>query len=191
MKKFSPHAWLVYGPSTKNPDLFGWWQHPKRYVLWHTDPGGGKSMPKWWRCFFKFAHRHSLARADQVAAYHPRSADGLSAVVAPERLHLFPSPLRSGIGYPPGKSPGSVSVCPRMRLSCCVLVVLRWMTMSGRGRERRRWSSTSWPPWCPFHRTRCWSSWGMAPAAGAWKRRRPSTNLKGASALSDPWRMKI
>ena len=46
IKKFSPDAWLVYGPSTKNPDLFGWWQHPKRYVLWHTDPGGGKSMPK-------------------------------------------------------------------------------------------------------------------------------------------------
>ena len=51
-------------------------------------------MPKWWRRFFKFAHRHSLARADQVAAYHPLSADGLSAVVAPERLHLFPLAIK-------------------------------------------------------------------------------------------------
>src|SRR5881628_2298146 len=51
-------------------------------------------MPKWWRCFFKFVHEHSLARADQVAAYHPRSADGLRAVVAPERLHLFPPAIK-------------------------------------------------------------------------------------------------
>ena len=94
MKKFSPDAWLVYGPSTKNPDLFGWWQHPKRYVLWHTEPGGGKSMPKRWRRFFKLAHRHSLARADQVAAHHPGSADGLRAFVAPERLHLFPPAIK-------------------------------------------------------------------------------------------------
>jgi len=95
MKKFSPDAWLVYGPSPKNPDLFGWWQHPKRYVLWQTDPGGGKkSMPKWWRRFFKFVHEHSLARADQVAAYNPWSADGLRAVVAPERLHLFPPAIK-------------------------------------------------------------------------------------------------
>src|SRR5947209_14365021 len=51
-------------------------------------------MPKWWRGFFAFDHRRSLARADQVAAHHPRSADSLRAVVAPERLPLFPPAIK-------------------------------------------------------------------------------------------------
>src|SRR3990172_8680016 len=33
MKRYAPDAWLVYDCSRTYPDLFGWWQHPKRYVL--------------------------------------------------------------------------------------------------------------------------------------------------------------
>jgi glycosyltransferase involved in cell wall biosynthesis len=90
LKTFAADAWLVYNPSRKNPDLFGWWQRPKRYVLWHADPGGGRKMPGGWRRLFGFAHRRSLLRADHVAAYHPGSADGLRPVVPADRLHIFP-----------------------------------------------------------------------------------------------------
>ena len=90
MKRFSPDAWLVYGTSVTNPDLFGWWQRPKRYVLISTGAGTGKRLPPRWRRLFAFAHRRSLARADEVAAYHPRSTDQLRSFgVAEERLHLL------------------------------------------------------------------------------------------------------
>src|SRR5437867_6098944 len=64
MKRFSPDAWLVYGSSVTNPDLFGWWQRPKRYVLINTNTGKEKRLPWQWRWLFAFAHRRSLAGAN-------------------------------------------------------------------------------------------------------------------------------
>src|SRR5437870_2791598 len=40
VKRFSPDAWLVYASSVQYPDLFGWWQHPKRYVLLGCEGSG-------------------------------------------------------------------------------------------------------------------------------------------------------
>ena len=88
-KQFSPDAWLVYGASVKNPDLLGWWQRPKRYVHVYADFRSGKDMPSRWRWLFGIAHRRSLARADFVAAWRPKSLD--AAGVAPERMLVMPS----------------------------------------------------------------------------------------------------
>ena len=91
MKRFSPDVWLVFNASVKNPDLFGWWQHPKRYVLINTDVAGGKAMPRWWRKLFMFIHRRSLARADKVIAAHPQSFNDLRSLgIMEERLGSLP-----------------------------------------------------------------------------------------------------
>ena len=96
MKRFSPDAWLVYNPSVRNPDLFGWWQCPKRYVLISTDAGRGRALPRLWRHFFMFSHRRSLARADKVIAYHPRSANEIRnlGIVKEERLGILPPTVK-------------------------------------------------------------------------------------------------
>jgi hypothetical protein len=49
MRAFSPHAWLVYGPSTTDPDLLGWWQHRGRYVLIQARGGRGRRLSAAWR----------------------------------------------------------------------------------------------------------------------------------------------
>lgn len=96
MKRFSPDAWLVYGPSVTNPDLFGWWQRPKRYVLINTGTGTGKRLPWWWRQFFAFAHRRSLGQADKVVAFHPPHANHLRSFGIPEeRLSTLPLMVKS------------------------------------------------------------------------------------------------
>src|SRR5207249_4148495 len=84
MKRFSPDAWLVYGSSVTNPDLFGWWQRPKRYVLINTNTGKEKRLPWQWRWLFAFAHRRSLAGANEVAAEGPTHADRLRSFGIPE-----------------------------------------------------------------------------------------------------------
>jgi glycosyltransferase involved in cell wall biosynthesis len=66
--RFSPDAWLVYLPSVKNPDLFGWWQRPRRYVLYEATTGSVRDVPRLWRPLFAYAHRRSLLRADEVLA---------------------------------------------------------------------------------------------------------------------------
>src|SRR5437879_12751564 len=53
MKRFSPDAWLVYCPRIQFPDLFGWWQHPKSYVLLKGGERSeerrvGKECRVWW-----------------------------------------------------------------------------------------------------------------------------------------------
>lgn len=71
VKRFSPDAWLVYASSVQYPDLFGWWQHPKRYVLLGCEGSGEgrvKAMPRPWRDLYSFGFRQSLKRADKVIA---------------------------------------------------------------------------------------------------------------------------
>lgn len=70
-RRFSPDAWLVYAASVQYPDLFGWWQHPKRYVLLGCEGSGEqrvKALPRPWRDLYTFAFRKSLQRADKVIA---------------------------------------------------------------------------------------------------------------------------
>ncbi|PYT67916.1 MAG: hypothetical protein DMG39_22580 [Acidobacteria bacterium] len=71
VKRFSPDAWLVYASSVQYPDLFGWWQHPKRYVLLGCEGSGEQrvnAMPRPWRDLYSFGFRKSLKRADKVIA---------------------------------------------------------------------------------------------------------------------------
>ena len=74
VKRFSPDAWLVYAASVQYPDLFGWWQRPRRYVLLGCE-GSGKqrieALPKPWRELYTFAFRKSLERADKVVVVRP------------------------------------------------------------------------------------------------------------------------
>jgi glycosyltransferase involved in cell wall biosynthesis len=90
VRRFAPDAWLVYNPSRTNPDLFGWWQRPKRYVVMHADVGSGRRAGRRWRALYRFAHRRSLARASRVAACHPVGLDKLRPLVESERLALLP-----------------------------------------------------------------------------------------------------
>jgi glycosyltransferase involved in cell wall biosynthesis len=91
MRRFEPDAWLVYGPSVPYPDLFGWWQRPRRYVLFGADKGRPERLPRHLRRFFRVAHRRSLLTADAVGVFRPRSATRLESVgVAPERIVVLP-----------------------------------------------------------------------------------------------------
>jgi glycosyltransferase involved in cell wall biosynthesis len=77
IKRFSPDAWLVYHTSRTYPDLFGWWQRPRRYVLLFAHTWQSKRLPRRWKLLFSGAHTLSLRRADQVVASRPSSADRL------------------------------------------------------------------------------------------------------------------
>jgi glycosyltransferase involved in cell wall biosynthesis len=91
MGRFRPDAWLVYTPSVTYPDLFGWWQRPRRYVLYAADQGRPERLPRRLRPFFREAHRRSLLTADAVGVYRPRSAARLESMgVAPERIAVLP-----------------------------------------------------------------------------------------------------
>jgi glycosyltransferase involved in cell wall biosynthesis len=97
VKEFRPDAWLVYNPSPGHPDLFGWWQRPRRYVLLAASMHQSKRMRRRWRPFLvwrpllAWSHRRSLRRADFVIAVRPSSFDRLlQRGVAPERLGLIP-----------------------------------------------------------------------------------------------------
>lgn len=98
MEDFAPDAWLVYGASTTNPDLFGWRlsseqpPRPRKYVLLATDLGSGKRLPLGWRRLFAWVHRHSLAQSDWIAAYHPNSRDDLLRHGLPEQRVLLMPP---------------------------------------------------------------------------------------------------
>jgi glycosyltransferase involved in cell wall biosynthesis len=84
MRRFSPDAWLVYGVSATNPDLFGWWQRPRRYVLFAASAGKARRVPRRWRRVFMFAYRRSLAHADKVVPAHPQV--NLDGTVPRERV---------------------------------------------------------------------------------------------------------
>jgi glycosyltransferase involved in cell wall biosynthesis len=91
MSRFRPTAWLVYGPSVTYPDLFGWWQSPRRYVLYAADQGRQERLPSRLRPLFRAAHRRSLLRADAVGVLRPRSGTRLESMgVAPDRIVVLP-----------------------------------------------------------------------------------------------------
>jgi glycosyltransferase involved in cell wall biosynthesis len=81
MRRFRPDAWLTYGSSASHPDFFGWWQSPKRYVLFGLmEVWTSKRMPRRWRWLCTFANRRSLARAHAIVAYRPRTAERLRSL---------------------------------------------------------------------------------------------------------------
>jgi glycosyltransferase involved in cell wall biosynthesis len=91
VKEFRPHAWLVYNSSPGHPDLFGWWQRPRRYVLLNASMHQSKRMRRRWRPFLTWSHRRALRRADFIAAAQPRSFEHLLQQGVPrERLRLLP-----------------------------------------------------------------------------------------------------
>jgi glycosyltransferase involved in cell wall biosynthesis len=91
MRRFRPDAWLVYTPSVTYPDLFGWWQRPRRYVLYAADKGRPERLPRRLRPFFSAAHRRSLLTADVVGVYRPRSAMRLESMGVPRnRIAVLP-----------------------------------------------------------------------------------------------------
>jgi glycosyltransferase involved in cell wall biosynthesis len=91
MSRFRPNAWLVYTPSVTYPDLFGWWQRPRRYVLFAADQGRPERLPRRLRPLFSAAHRRSLLAADVVGVYRPRSATRLGSMgVASDRIVVLP-----------------------------------------------------------------------------------------------------
>lgn len=100
MKRFSPDAWLVYDPSRTYPDLFGWWQRPRRYVLLSAHTWQSDRLPRLWRRIFGAAHRLSLRRADRVIAARPINAERLRRHGVPEdRLATLPPavPIRDSV----------------------------------------------------------------------------------------------
>ena len=99
MKRFSPDAWLVYCPRIQFPDLFGWWQRPKRYVLLkggeETGRRSAETVPRPWRELYTFAYRKSLQRADRIEAIRPRTVRNLRAWgVAEERICFLPRAIK-------------------------------------------------------------------------------------------------
>jgi glycosyltransferase involved in cell wall biosynthesis len=94
MQRFAPDAWLVYAPSTTDPDLLGWWQCRRRkYVLVTARGGMGHRLSPLWRRVFALAHRASVRRADGITADRPCFIAELRDLgVAEQRLHLLPSP---------------------------------------------------------------------------------------------------
>jgi glycosyltransferase involved in cell wall biosynthesis len=91
MRRFAPDAWLVYMPSVTYPDLFGWWQRPRRYVLFAADAGRPERLPRARRPLFGLAHNRSLKTADRVTVYRPRGAERLRALgVDPDRIDVLP-----------------------------------------------------------------------------------------------------
>jgi glycosyltransferase involved in cell wall biosynthesis len=92
MRRFSPDAWLVYAPAISYPDLLGWWQRAKRYVIYGGLHAGTRSeVPPRWRPVFAFAYRRCLRRADQLAVFRPKSVERVGAEgVPPERVKVLP-----------------------------------------------------------------------------------------------------
>ena len=137
-KRFAPDAWLVYGASLKNPDLLGWWQRPKRYVLVYADFRSGKDMPRHWRWVFGVAHRRSLARADWVAAWRPKALDAVrSGGVAPERLFVMPSAVPV-----PEQTPSQEDARRHLQLPLGVPIILSVSRLS-KPRTEKPWK-TEW-----------------------------------------------
>jgi glycosyltransferase involved in cell wall biosynthesis len=101
VQRFSPDAWLVYNPSVMYPDLFGWWQHPRSYVLFAASTWKAQRLRGPWRWLFAFAHRQSLRRADKITVFRPRTAERLrSSRVAQQRLCVLPPAGRTWDAVP-------------------------------------------------------------------------------------------
>jgi glycosyltransferase involved in cell wall biosynthesis len=88
---FAPDAWLVYGPSVTEPDLFGWWQRPMRYVLFAAYYGHPERLAAPWRTLFTAAHRRSILNAEAVAVFRPRTAARIRDLgIGDERVVILP-----------------------------------------------------------------------------------------------------
>jgi len=88
--RFQPDAWLVYKPSRTYPDLFGWWQRPRRYVLLGAHTYQSRRLPRRWRGVLAWAYRRTLRQADVVTALWPGTLDRLrKRGVEPERSQLL------------------------------------------------------------------------------------------------------
>jgi glycosyltransferase involved in cell wall biosynthesis len=135
MKRFSPDAWFVYSPSEGRPDLFGWWQRPKHYLLFNAHAPRGHDRRDWRSSLLALAHRRALARADAVSAWRPAGIDRLRSFGIPEqRLHLLLPATETWQSMPSREE-------ARRRLDLppeapVVLCVGRF-SMSGHGRPRK------------------------------------------------------
>ena len=90
VKSFQPDAWLVYKPSRTYPDIFGWWQRPRRYVLLGAHTWQSRKIPRRWRKPLAWAYRRTLRRADVVTALWPGTLERLrNRGVEPERSRLL------------------------------------------------------------------------------------------------------
>jgi glycosyltransferase involved in cell wall biosynthesis len=114
MKRFSPDAWLVYNASRTYPDLFGWWQPTRRYVLLSAHSWQSAKVPKRWRWILAYAHRRALKRADFVTVVRNDTGERLrKRGVDQGRLRLLPpsaavvddvptqKDARRRLGFPP------------------------------------------------------------------------------------------
>ena len=89
-KLFAPDAWLVYGSAPRNPDLFGWWQRPTRYVLMQASASKAHDVAWPWRKLFNFAQRRALSRADKITVMGPKVVDELKGLGAdPAKLSVL------------------------------------------------------------------------------------------------------
>lgn len=90
VRTFRPEAWLVYKPSRTYPDVFGWWQRPRRYVLIGAHTWQSHRIPRRWRALLAWAYRRSLRRADLVTVLLPLTLERLGNYgVDRERLRLL------------------------------------------------------------------------------------------------------
>lgn len=77
MKQYSPDGWIIYNPSRTYPDVFGWWQRPRRYILIAAHTWQSKSVPHKWRPLLSWTHRRSVKRADVITTWRSASLDRL------------------------------------------------------------------------------------------------------------------
>lgn len=96
MKRFAPHGWVIYNASRSYPDVFGWWQQPRRYVLFGAHTWQSARMPRRWRRPLAFVFRRCLSRADKVVATRPATAHRLRSLgVTEARLAVVPHAPKS------------------------------------------------------------------------------------------------
>jgi glycosyltransferase involved in cell wall biosynthesis len=102
MKSFRPDAWLVYKPSRTYPDVFGWWQRPRRYVLLGAHTWQSRRIPRRWRSGLAWAYRRTLRRADFVTVLLPHTLERLRGYgVEPERVRLLLTAVPVPADVPP------------------------------------------------------------------------------------------
>jgi glycosyltransferase involved in cell wall biosynthesis len=90
VRRFQPDAWLVYKPSRTYPDVFGWWQRPRRYVLLGAHTWQSRRVPRRWRRVLAWAYRRTLRQADVVTALWPGTLERLrKRGVEPGRSQLL------------------------------------------------------------------------------------------------------
>ena len=105
MKRFAPDAWLVYCPAIQYPDLFGWWQRPKKYIVLkggeQFGQRGAEAVPRPWRDLYTFAYQQSLKRANMFEAIRPSAVENLRTCGIPEeRICFLPRAIRTWTHIP-------------------------------------------------------------------------------------------